>query len=89
MIPTIINGWPLFFDENARLWLYQDTGQRVDKTPRTCSYCGKDPVRGHDHCIVDLPGVQAACCGHGRYEGYLLFEDGTIITGKFFVKGRK
>lgn len=32
-----------------------------------CRTCKRPPtVRGHDPCIADLPGVNFACCGHGR-----------------------
>jgi hypothetical protein len=48
-----------------------------------CPQCkmvrGKD---GHDPCLGKLPGVIAACCGHGgtgEFHGYIYFENGKII----------
>jgi len=32
-----------------------------------------------DPCLGLLPGVYAGCCGHGDEEGYLYFENGTVI----------
>ncbi len=46
---------------------------------RPCARCGKFPTaEGHDPCIANLPGVRAACCGHG-FQGYIMFEDGRTI----------
>lgn len=52
-------------------WHYSD-----DNTPaldnRACKRCGKYPTaEGHDHCLGTLPGVSAACCGHGTGQPYL------------------
>ncbi len=38
---------------------------------RTCEHCGKtsdgsDRFGGPDPCLGHLPGVIAACCGHGK-----------------------
>lgn len=32
-----------------------------------------------DPCLGRLPGVVFACCGHGKNNGYVYFENGTII----------
>jgi len=40
----------------------------------------------HDPCIKNLPGVMNACCGHGVEDGYIQFEDGRVIHGKFNVE---
>lgn len=52
---------------------------------RPCATCGatKRDENGHDPCIPDLPGVIHACCGHGKKDGYVAFEDGTVLRGKF------
>ena len=37
---------------------------------------------GVDPCLGKLPGVKAACCGHGgkgNSGGYLYFENGTVV----------
>jgi hypothetical protein len=41
------------------------------------------PSEGVDKCFRgNLPGVEYACCGHGK-EGYIKFTNGMVITGKF------
>lgn len=53
--------------------------QRNDGGP--CPSC-KAPlvVDVPDPCLGKLPGVLAACCGHGdRSAAYILFGDGTIV----------
>lgn len=51
---------------------------------RVCPKCEKGPSdEGHDPCIVSLPGVKFACCGHGVADGYVMFEDGRILRGRF------
>ena len=45
-----------------------------------CPECGL--ARGpnmHDPCIENLPGVDFACCGHGKSGGYVSFKNGTVI----------
>jgi hypothetical protein len=44
---------------------------------------------GHDACLGTLPGVRAACCGHGKTKGYVLFESGLMISGTFEHAPRK
>ena len=52
----------------------------------TCRSCGKrETSKGHDPCIADLPGVKHACCGHGKDNGYICFENGTVVRGIFSV----
>jgi len=65
---------------------YRDTDEPVPRGPseRPCRKCRKLPTsEGHDPCIANLPGVKAACCGHGVEPGYVLFETGHVIRGKF------
>lgn len=40
---------------------------------------------GYDACLGRLPGVVAACCGHGVDDGYILFENGVNIRGHFNI----
>lgn len=55
---------------------YQDTGELVPDVPtRACPQCHKSPTpEGHDACLGTIPGVIAACCGHGVDTGYILWE---------------
>lgn len=50
-----------------------------------CGKCGAEGPTpdGHDPCIANLPGVQHACCGHGIELGYVMFDDGRVIRGRF------
>lgn len=55
-----------------------------DNGGRVCPKCNKCPTPdGHDPCIENLPGVAFACCGHGVHDGYVKFENGVILRGKF------
>ena len=63
-------------------WLDNDV--LVEDKPRSCASCGLEPREDeNDPCIVGLPGVRAACCGHGVEHGYVLFKDGRTIRGWF------
>lgn len=66
-------------------WRYTDTNERIDDVPpRSCLKCGMNQTAdGHDPCIANLPGVEHACCGHGVDEGYIKFENGTVLRGTF------
>jgi hypothetical protein len=50
--------------------------QRVEPSIRN-EYNGE--IVGPDPCLGKLPGVVAACCGHGEDEGYIWFENGLCI----------
>ena len=51
---------------------------------RACENCGKRRTKdGHDPCIANLPGVLFACCGHGRRDGYVHFENGMTLRGRW------
>jgi hypothetical protein len=55
-----------------------------------CGLCGQlQTPEGHDACLGTLPGVKFACCGHGREEGYVVFETGQTIRGYFEHVRRK
>ena len=71
------------YDENS-IEHYTDTDEIVDpKHPRPCTRCGKLPDEcGRDACLGDLPGVQAACCGHGVEDPYILTTSGYEIRAE-------
>ncbi|RTL01285.1 MAG: hypothetical protein EKK57_05050 [Proteobacteria bacterium] len=59
---------------------YMDNDELVKNNPRPCVKCNR--FRNSDDtdpCLGKLPGVKAACCGHGVCDGYIFFENGTII----------
>jgi len=61
-------------------------GQFINIDKLKCTKCKKKATKdGQDPCIANLPGVTDACCGHGRHEGYIVFENGVKITGFFEV----
>jgi len=67
-------------------WRYEDTGEERSskKVDWPCPKCGLLPtVDGEDPCIAKLPGVTAACCGHGVMKGYVAFDSGIVIRGEF------
>lgn len=64
-------------------WYYIDTGEKCDNS-RSCVKCGLFATEdGHDPCIANLEGVRNACCGHGVEDGYIQFNDRTVIRGVF------
>jgi hypothetical protein len=90
------NRWTLIDQEQARRTeerarraerrLRRDQQQLADARAvnAPCPHCGLSrTVEGHDGCLGTLPGVQAACCGHGVEDGYVLFDTGKVIRGRF------
>jgi len=64
-------GWPIHSKDGE--WVMDDTGMPDDGI-LPCKQCGKHPAEDeHDPCIVNLPGVRNACCGHGDTEPYISF----------------
>lgn len=79
-------------DWNGEATVYADTGEPVPRCggmERPCVKCGLTADhQGPDPCLGHLPGVVAACCGHGnpRQSAYLSFENGTKVS--LFIHGR-
>jgi hypothetical protein len=68
------------------VWRWEDTGELAGIGERSCIRCDKDPtIEGYDACLGKLPGVTAACCGHGTDEGFIRFENGLTVRGQFHV----
>lgn len=71
-------------------WRWADDHKPMIGNERPCLRCGRMPLPiasetgwGVDACVGVLPGVKAACCGHGDEElAYVLFDDGTGLDGK-------
>lgn len=79
-------GYPISSAANSGTWTYDDTGATAPEN-RPCPRCGE--FRGEDGidpCLGKLPGVTAACCGHGAEDGYVMFDNGVCIRGKFAVE---
>lgn len=53
---------------------------------RPCTKCGK-VSSGPDSCLGKLPGVKAACCGHGVDEdAYITFDNGLTVQGRKAIR---
>jgi hypothetical protein len=77
-----VNDGEILFDA----WRFTETGKLaddIDKFDLVCPKCGKTArdTGGDDPCIANIPGVKAACCGHGVEEAYLVLDDDTRIEG--------
>lgn len=79
MITTYLNGHKIIWSHRDECWYYEDGGIANDQNLRPCPKCGKLPINGHDACLLDLPGVENACCGHGVERGYIEFSNGLTI----------
>jgi hypothetical protein len=84
MTRSFLNGNLICFIDDA--WRYAWGGDVDRDNPRPCPKCNMTPTEeGHDACLKNLPGVKAACCGHGKHEGYVRFDDDTEIRGVFTI----
>jgi hypothetical protein len=76
-----VRGHIVMWDISQEQYLFHDTLEPVTepshKINRPCTKCGKPPTEdGHDACLAKLPGVRAACCGHGITRKYILYKNG-------------
>lgn len=72
---TFINGHEC--EWRGEEWVYVDTGELVDDNPRPCPQCHRPPTtEGYDACLGYIPGVESACCGHGKENGYIIWQKG-------------
>ena len=85
IITGFYHGHAVYCTEYDKTWRYKDTEEPIKEVPiRPCPKCGGLPTKdGHDPCIANLPSVKNACCGHGQENGYVSFENGQTIRGKF------
>jgi hypothetical protein len=76
-------GWECYYDRGPMI-RFMDSDQNVAEFPRPCKFCNQfnieDGVQSYDACLGKLPGVIAACCGHGAKEGYILFDNLKRVT---------
>ena len=66
-------------------WRYADMAGLVSDDPDpACGQCGRRSTpEGHDGCLGTLPGVRAACCGHGhKEEAYVSLVAGRRLSGR-------
>lgn len=81
------DGHEKHIDENGDI-VYSDNNISIDEFGfRPCAKCGEYPnADGDDYCIQNLGRVTNACCGHGSKNGYIQFDNGITIRGKFDVE---
>lgn len=72
MITAYCRGHKIIWNKGN--WFFADTKEPFKepfKDKRPCKKCGKMPTKeGYDACLGYIPGVSAACCGHGVKNGY-------------------
>lgn len=89
MTTSYFRGHKIYWSKKDKIWYYCDTKEEASGflgIVRPCKRCGKIFERGEvDPCLGELPGVTNACCGHGK-KGYIAFENGVVIRGKFKVE---
>lgn len=79
MTTSYKNGHKIYYDYDNCMWRYED-GMPANDEFRPCPKCNELPgVSTHDPCFDNLPGVRNACCGHGQEDGYIQFDDETLI----------
>jgi hypothetical protein len=76
-----IYGHEVIWDVNR--WLWKDTGEPAGKryggSERPCPQCGMKPLpSGYDPCLGRIVGCSGACCGHGKYVGYIQMGDTNV-----------
>lgn len=82
------DGHERYVDENGDR-RFKDNDVSVGIGYRPCAKCGEYPTEeGHDACFgkEGLGNVMNACCGHGKNEGYIQFDNGIRISGKFTIE---
>lgn len=80
---TNVRGHWLRYDEISENWYLEETDEKyIPEMENTlvCPKCDKKPAEnGHDACMMNVPNVEFACCGHGiKNTAYLKYTDGTI-----------
>lgn len=81
-IRCVNRGHWLLYDEITKEWYFESTGEKYsDELDMNliCPKCNMKPhSNGHDACMVNVPNVEYACCGHGiENQAYLKYNDGT------------
>ncbi len=83
---TYHRGWEAYYNrllDGKKIICWMDTHENIYDFPRPCKVCKKfnieDGRESYDACIGKLPGVVAACCGHGTKDGYIYFDNDVVI----------
>ena len=67
--------------------VFADNGVSVGIGYRPCAKCKEYPIEeSHDACLGTLGNVMNACCGHGKHDDYIQFDNGIRISGKFKIE---
>jgi len=74
MVTSYMRGHKIYWDSATNKWCYADTRGIADDS-RPCVRCGKFSVpEGYDACLGYIPNAIAACCGHGKEKGYIIYK---------------
>lgn len=81
MAESFFRGHQVYYDFDSRIWRFIDNGKPVgSRKLLPCKKCGCLPSKdGHDTCLGKLPGIKAACCGHGAKKSYVIWKDGVKV----------
>ena len=84
VVTGFVRGHKVFYDEKAKVWLYQEDKSDVSIiNEKPCKKCGRLPTNnGADYCLRELEQtdfIVSACCGHGVEQGYIQLADGRLF----------
>lgn len=78
---SYFRGHKIYYD--GKEWRYCDDKTLIKENIKPCKKCGKNfPFNDIDPCLDNIPGVIAACCGHGIKEmSFIKFKSGKVFVG--------
>jgi hypothetical protein len=73
---SYLRGHRIYWDFSIKDWRYLDN-DAIAEDNRPCIKCGHLPTpEGYDFCLGKIRGAKSACCGHGIYQGSVLYKNG-------------
>ena len=67
-------GHEIYYDTDDLIWRFVDTNELDDNTI-ACKKCGCKPtLERYDACTGRINGARGACCGHGVYDKFVLYD---------------
>lgn len=74
----LIRGREVYYDYTDGRYYWADTDEPAEGwggEARPCPQCGELPTaEGYDACLGEIPGATGACCGHGKKDGYVSWD---------------
>jgi hypothetical protein len=87
MVTGFSRGNPIKYINN--IWQYED-GVPLDREERPCTRCGRMPNKdGSDACLGYIEGATSGCCGHGKENGYIVYDNEINIQDKIKIHNLK